>query len=412
MGSAQGVQTHLHVHHDIDDVALLRKLEQEASTEAVETFSKLAFEMSNNMEAVNALIRSESGRRAFADFLDTEKIHGSLRNVKLGSFRENSMEEKIDMTYRIITNYGIPRAEIEADSRLTSFVSASFEHDPIQNDYQSSGEYNDMDIVLLPIVAINLFPKFILSKFYRAWRKSELKELNEIAHKSEKLQEEILNNMEENSSTSKIISDEDIIVFLMDTLSSSNSCASSAFSCMEKVERHKILLSGSWLTILIAALEALPICVSLSTASKSRPGFPLIYVNKQFELTTGYSRNEIIGENCKFLQRSHETSVEVEQDKIALLSTALRENKPVRVSLTNFKKDGTPFHNLLALKPVFDAEGEYAYVIGVQFDLSNNMSYASALIMADRLIDVLPDRVVTSAVFDSSFSRTIRSKCK
>jgi len=59
--------------HDDGDIALLSKLEREASTEAVETFCKVAFEMSDNIEAVSALLRNESGRRAFVEFLEAEK---------------------------------------------------------------------------------------------------------------------------------------------------------------------------------------------------------------------------------------------------------------------------------------------------------------------------------------------------
>jgi hypothetical protein len=71
-----------------------------------------------------------------------------------------------------------------------------------------------------------------------------------------------------------------------------------------EVERlHASHASGSWLASLLVAVETLPVCVSIASASRDRPGFPLIYVNHFFEVTTGYSRSDIVGRNCKFLQR-------------------------------------------------------------------------------------------------------------
>ena len=43
-----------------------------------------------------------------------------------------------------------------------------------------------------------------------------------------------------------------------------------------------------------------------------------------------------------------------EQESIARISMALKEAQPVRVAITNFRKDGRPFRNLLAMKPIMD----------------------------------------------------------
>ena len=67
-------------------------------------------------------------------------------------------------------------------------------------------------------------------------------------------------------------------------------------------ELDRLLDSTAWLKSLLASIESLPVCVSLAAASKDLRGFPLIYVNESFETTTGYDREEIIGQNCKFLQ--------------------------------------------------------------------------------------------------------------
>lgn len=119
-------------------------------------------------------------------------------------------------------------------------------------------------------------------------------------------------------------------------------------------ELDKVLTSSNWLREMLVAVEHIPICVTVAAASMAMPGFPLLYVNSAFESTTGYTRQEIIGQNCRFLQLGKLDGEVSEQDSINRLSYALREAKPVRVAITNYRKDGTSFSNLLAMKPIMD----------------------------------------------------------
>ena len=154
-------------------------------------------------------------------------------------------------------------------------------------------------------------------------------------------------------------------------------------------EKNELLAANSWLAELLVAVESLPVCVSLSSARQA--GFPLIYVNAFFEKTTGYSREEIVGQNCRFLQAGRS-----ERESIEKLSTALRSASPVKVSITNFRKDGMPFRNLLSMKPIFDDAGEYRYVVGVQFDVTQSDSTPAKLKLANELMKLLPDVIPTT----------------
>lgn len=160
-----------------------------------------------------------------------------------------------------------------------------------------------------------------------------------------------------------------------------------AFAALDPLEIPAFATSG-FLSALIGSLESLPVAVSLSTASQSRLGFPLIYVNPIFEESTLFSRKEIVGQNCKFLQ-----SDKTEKDSIARLSEALKTAKPVKVAITNIRKDGVMFHNLLVMKPIFDFKGKYAYVIGLQFDVTSDLASLSKLQYIDNMINMLPDRL-------------------
>lgn len=67
-----------------------------------------------------------------------------------------------------------------------------------------------------------------------------------------------------------------------------------------------------------------------------------------------------------FINTCHQYRAEPES--IARLSQGLKDGKTTKVVVTNFKKCGTPFKNLLALKPIFDEIGDYAFVVGIQFE--------------------------------------------
>jgi PAS domain S-box-containing protein len=159
-----------------------------------------------------------------------------------------------------------------------------------------------------------------------------------------------------------------------------------AVTSIDESELEKFLSSGTWISQLLASVEDLPLCVSIATASLDRKGFPLVYVNKAFEKTTMYPRKEIVGQNCKFLQ-----SEKSEKEQISLLTEALRNAQPCKVALTNTRKDGTEFFNLLSMKPIFNSEGVYSYVIGVQFDISNPESSVKQIQLIDDLLSILPN---------------------
>jgi len=174
---------------------------------------------------------------------------------------------------------------------------------------------------------------------------------------------------------------------------SNNTFLANAMQAIDASELDRLYASGSWLTSLLAAVENLPICVSISTASKSRRGFPLIYVNACFERTTGYPRSEIIGRNCRFLQ-----SEVSEPESLQRLTSALADAKPLKVSITNVRKDGTAFVNFLSLKPIFDDAGVYRYVIGMQFDVTQADATPAKLKLADELMRMLPDEIPSDEI--------------
>lgn len=109
----------------------------------------------------------------------------------------------------------------------------------------------------------------------------------------------------------------------------------------------------------------------------SQPDNPIIYCNPAFERMTGYSQNEILGHNCRFLQ-GPDTDLAVQEQ----IRQALRQKQECRVVLKNYRKDGTFFWNELAISPVKDASGQLTHFIGVQTDITERKQTEEALLRA------------------------------
>ncbi len=91
----------------------------------------------------------------------------------------------------------------------------------------------------------------------------------------------------------------------------------------------------------------------------------LIYVNPAFERMTGYSSEEILYQDCRFLQ-----SGDRDQPSLQLIRETLREGGSCREILRNYRKDGTPFWNELSLSTIKNADDGQTYFIGVQKDVT------------------------------------------
>lgn len=104
----------------------------------------------------------------------------------------------------------------------------------------------------------------------------------------------------------------------------------------------------------------------ITITDPSLPDNPLIYVNRAFSETTGYSAEDALGRNCRFLRER-----EPKQPALGVVYEALKNAKSCEVELRNFTKEGKLFHNLLNITPMFDTNNKLKYFIGVQHDISH-----------------------------------------
>ena len=78
----------------------------------------------------------------------------------------------------------------------------------------------------------------------------------------------------------------------------------------------------------------------ITIADATAPDRPLIYVNQGFSRLTGYSVQETLGTNCRFLQGPDTDPLSVKQ-----IRDAISAERHCEVELLNYRKDGTPFWN-------------------------------------------------------------------
>jgi PAS domain S-box-containing protein len=95
---------------------------------------------------------------------------------------------------------------------------------------------------------------------------------------------------------------------------------------------------------------------------------PIVYANKAFERITGYGQEDIIGKNCRFLQ-----ALDTDQSELNRLRDSLNKHEGAKVTLRNYRKDGTLFHNYLEVTPLLDNKGNLLYYLGVQYDITHKV---------------------------------------
>jgi len=126
------------------------------------------------------------------------------------------------------------------------------------------------------------------------------------------------------------------------------------------------------LGLIMHAIEASSCAITIADAQKK--DMPLIYINGQFEMITGYKPVEVIGKNCRFLQGKAKN-----QAGLKLIRKALKEQKSCKAILENYTKKGDLFWNELHLAPVFDDAGKLTHYIGVQTNVTQRVNAESEL---------------------------------
>ena len=104
---------------------------------------------------------------------------------------------------------------------------------------------------------------------------------------------------------------------------------------------------------------------NFAISDPSLPDNPIVYVSQGFLDLTGYTLDQVLGRNCRFLQGPG-----TDQAAVDVIRRGVREGTDTSVCLLNYKADGTPFWNQFFVAALRDAENNVVNFVGVQCEVS------------------------------------------
>lgn len=116
----------------------------------------------------------------------------------------------------------------------------------------------------------------------------------------------------------------------------------------------------------------------------NQPDNPIVFVNHGFLALTGYSEQEVLGRNCRFMQGE-----ESSPDAVDVIRSGIANGRSCKSLIVNYRKDGTPFCNDLYITPIFDAQGKIRNFVGVQNDVTERIQSSEAAEKSEKTIRLL-----------------------
>jgi len=114
--------------------------------------------------------------------------------------------------------------------------------------------------------------------------------------------------------------------------------------------------------------------IGISIADPNGKDNPIIYANDGFSELTGYPLEEVLGQNCRFLQGEH-----TREEPVAQMREAIDNEEPVTVELRNYRKDGSMFWNRVTIIPIRSDSGTVTNWLGYQQDITAEKRYEQDL---------------------------------
>ena len=114
----------------------------------------------------------------------------------------------------------------------------------------------------------------------------------------------------------------------------------------------------------------------------SRPDNPIVFASEEFHRTTQYGMSYAIGRNCRFLQGPG-----TNQHSVQRLGKAIKEGRDHSETFVNYRRDGSPFLNMLMVAPLRDSRGHLRYYIGAQVDVSGLAKECTELPGLQRMLE-------------------------
>ncbi|MFW6320452.1 MAG: bacterio-opsin activator domain-containing protein [Halohasta sp.] len=134
------------------------------------------------------------------------------------------------------------------------------------------------------------------------------------------------------------------------------------------------------------ALDEAPVGITIADATT--PDTPTIYMNDAFGEITGYTPEEVVGVNPRFLQ-----GPETDPEAVSRLRAGIDTETETQVVLQNYRQDGSVFWNQVQISPIFDEDGEVSHYVGFQMDVTERKAAEEQLAAERERLDRLLDRL-------------------
>ncbi|NMM04509.1 diguanylate cyclase [Paraburkholderia sp. RP-4-7] len=134
----------------------------------------------------------------------------------------------------------------------------------------------------------------------------------------------------------------------------------------------------------------------ITISDNSNADQPLIFVNPAFERLTGYTSEEIINRNCRFLQNGDRDQTELQS-----VQQAIRDGEYCLATLRNYRKDGSMFWNELSISPIYDIAGSVTHFIGIQKDVTARVLIQQQLRDKNQSLEEMRSHLERLSVTDS-----------
>lgn len=134
-------------------------------------------------------------------------------------------------------------------------------------------------------------------------------------------------------------------------------------------------LKGNEFEALLASATHVALnAVCITDADIDDPGPRIVYVNPAFERMTGYTADEVLGRNPRFLQGPAS-----DRRVLDRLRADLEAGRPFQGETINYRKDGTPFTMAWRIAAVRDEHGVPTHYVAAQDDLTRLRSAEAKL---------------------------------
>jgi PAS domain S-box-containing protein len=146
---------------------------------------------------------------------------------------------------------------------------------------------------------------------------------------------------------------------LMTALSGSQQVRQARFEIIVSVLETKLCF------LLIFQLISSCCYQNFAISDPTLPDNPIVYVSQGFLDLTGYTLDQVLGRNCRFLQGPG-----TDQSAVEVIRKGVTEGVDTSVCLLNYKADGTPFWNQFFVAALRDANNNIVNFVGVQCEVS------------------------------------------